>query len=94
MRALLGLLVVSTAALAQVEGDAGVASVVDAATAPTVALEARLAELERRLADEQQQRASSVSALEQGVAFLKRLPAVVSATGVKLTLTGFVQADG
>jgi hypothetical protein len=59
-----------------------------------VALEARLAELERRLADEQQQRASSVSALEQGVAFLKRLPAVVSATGVKLTLTGFVQADG
>jgi hypothetical protein len=95
VRALLVLLVVSVGltAQAQVEADAGVSSVVDAGS-PNAALEARVAELERRLVDEQQQRAAQVGVLEQGVAFLKELPAVLTARGVRLTLGGFVQADG
>ncbi len=97
MRALLcwSFLLTPLAALAQVDGGApdAVATVLDAGPSTQV-LEARLADLERRLAEEQQQRTQAVGALEQGVTWLKNLPTVVSAAGVKLALTGFVQADG
>ena len=93
MRALVAVLLVSSVAFAQTEGDGGLPETVDAGTPGTV-LEARVAELERKLLDEQQQRTAQLGVLEKGVEALKNLPAVLTARGVRLTLGGFVQADG
>jgi hypothetical protein len=77
----------STAAFAQ-------SDLVDAGTPDAgVPTEARLMDLERRLADSEARQRHDEATLEQGLSWLKELPAVVAGAGVKLSLTGFAQAD-
>jgi hypothetical protein len=95
---LLNALLFSTAGLAQGEAapasaDAGFVEASADAGLASVALDTRVAELEKRLGEAEARRANDLGVLEQGLSWLKQVPTVISAAGVKVSLTGFAQAD-